>query len=472
MTKNIFVLNRNINDANSAFNTTLIITGSPSGVGVGRSVACINDRTVAINVFDVLNRSWSRPEVRIYDFYSGIGIRLFIFPNQQQTLAMRRSPLFLNIIYWPDQSSVLTDQSRMFVIRSAPPGFYSNITEDRSFSITISDQSYCLYGTFKNDFSAGPCFICPPQAKNSGNRPSNHCESCSSDVFCPMGSIDDTVTLNLYPSYTQTFPYRDTPDTNNYDNLLCCNHFCRMVGYDIDKKIGSDQIKHRHRMAKGCLKRIYIINEGEQWVDGLFSPSIIVAFVFAFWFAVQYVKLYPIEASSEFSSKCDSDLHNSLFDNAFQLPLPDSSGKLWPIFNMLRQQPITRTFDLVKIKADCPNISFKQNHAGARYIHISMSNCIIQPDNINQSVSVVLPQHEMALQMNVSGPYFIGACRLYLRGPGHKNNNSRLQTLHACQLFWTRNQTLSRSASLSVLWIKAVNQSKLLTIGELTQFDG
>ncbi|CAF4878372.1 unnamed protein product, partial [Rotaria socialis] len=62
MTKNIFVLNRNINDANSAFNTTLIITGSPSGVGVGRSVACINDRTVAINVFDVLNRSWSRPE--------------------------------------------------------------------------------------------------------------------------------------------------------------------------------------------------------------------------------------------------------------------------------------------------------------------------------------------------------------------------------------------------------------------------
>ncbi|CAF4813362.1 unnamed protein product [Rotaria socialis] len=220
MTKNIFVLNRNINDANSAFNTTQIITGSPSGVGVGRSVACINDRTVAINVFDVLNRSWSRPEVRIYDFYSGIGIRLFIFPNQQQTLPMRRSPLFLNIIYWPGQSSVLTDQSRMFVIRSAPPGFYSNITEDRSFSITISDQSYCLYGTFKNDFSAGPCFICPPQAKNSGNRPSNHCESCSSDVFCPMGSIDDTVTLNLYPSYTQTFPYRDTPDTSNYDNLL------------------------------------------------------------------------------------------------------------------------------------------------------------------------------------------------------------------------------------------------------------
>ncbi|CAF3929961.1 unnamed protein product [Rotaria magnacalcarata] len=79
-----------------------------------------------------------------------------------------------------------------------------------------------------------------------------------------------------------------------------------------------------------------------------------------------------------------------------------------------------------------------------------MSNCIRQTDNITQSVSVALPQHEMVLQMNVSGPYFIGGFRLCLRGPGRKNSNYRLQALDACQVFWTYNQTLSRFASLSV----------------------
>ncbi|CAF2137900.1 unnamed protein product [Rotaria magnacalcarata] len=92
-----------------------------------------------------------------------------------------------------------------------------------------------------------------------------------------------------------------------------------------------------------------------------------------------------------------------------------------------------------------------------------MSNCIRQTDNITQSVSVALPQHEMVLQMNVSGPYFIGGFRLCLRGPGRKNSNYRLQALDACQVFWTsRSMASQHSAQQNPSSAKQHRRLKLL----------
>ncbi|CAF1174918.1 unnamed protein product, partial [Rotaria sordida] len=103
---------------------------------------------------------------------------------------------------------------------------------------------------------------------------------------------------------------------------------------------------------------------------------------------------------------------------------------------------------------------------------ITEGNCILQPDNITRSVSIILPAHRINVQLSITGPYFVGGFRLCLRGPYCVDGVNTVHKLDLCQFFWTPNQTVSRIATLSVILIKVVNQTNPLKVDDESRYDG
>ncbi|CAF1141116.1 unnamed protein product [Rotaria sordida] len=493
----VMLLNITVSGDDGWLNLTRTINSSQVNVGFGRSLAWIDDKTIAIAVLDVADQSWSRSEVWIFNMDIGFKRPLFAFPNQQQILNMPKPPLFLHIISSSRGLLILTDQRNALLLLSSPAGFHPVLYDNIDALISVSFYEFCPAGTFKNNSGIGPCTVCPPQTKNPGDQPCIECTPCLPTSFCPMASVDDTVTNVSYPSYTQTFSYPDTPDTDNYDDLLIQNMFsvgkttrcliispmfwtllvigiCLLICFMmILIKLRRCRTVSRHRtLAKNLFKAADIINDGERWIGGLISLSIFVLFGFAFRFAAEYVKLYPIETSTDADISCDRTLRNALFDNALQLLLPNPDGNRWPIFGMLDEQRINMTLDLVNTRADCSDMTFQQNRIGVNYLSLSLANCILQPDNITRSVSIELPTHRISVQLNITGPYFIGGFRLCLRGPGQINDAYELKALNICQFFSTPNQTLSSVTTLSVVLIKIINQTKPLHVSDTSKYDG
>ncbi len=492
-TVSLFTINAtNTNTSQWKINQIRIDIGPQINSGFGRSVAWINDTTVAIAILTINDRSWSLSEVWIYPIDEPFKTPLVIFPNNQQILALSPLPHFLQILSWSGHLYILTDIFRVLLIPSREPGYHSVWYNSGENLVFIFDSLPCIGGTYKKEFGCGWCTVCPPHTKNPGIEPCSECSSCSSNSFCPLGSIDN-VLLDNYSSYTQTFSYPDSPDMNNYDDILVHNIF--ILGNSTQCLIISPlfwtllamglcfiiwsimtigkvyNCRHRER-AKNFLKKTDIVGDGDRWIGGLFSFAIVILFGFTTWFAVDYLQLYPIETSRSVQASCDDTMRNAVFDNALQLALPNLDGSRWIIFDMLDKQPFTMTIDLINTRADCSNITIQQNRPGVNYLIIPILSCIIQSDNVTSSVTFALSTHRLTLQLNVTGAYFIGGIRLCLHGPSLINGTNTLQTLDVCNFFSTTNETLARITTLSIILTKVVNQTKPLRTGDDTLYSG
>ncbi|UJR29531.1 hypothetical protein I4U23_010748 [Adineta vaga] len=464
--------------------------------GFGRSVVWINDTTVAVVVLIVPNRPWSQSEVWIFDVDKSFQIPLFIFPNNQQNFKYIPSPLFLQILFFSGNLVIVTDDISVLVVPSQPAGYVSTHNTEEKGLLFVLESVMCTPGTFKNVSGFGSCTICPPQTKNTGNQTYTVCEPCNNNSFCPLGSVGD-VSFDNYPSYTQTFSYPNSPDMNNYDDLLVQNIFnmnytkrCLVISpifwttiviilcgiiwllMALLQVCTSPKAHSRRTKAKQFLKRIDIVNEGERWVGGLFSFAIAVVFAFTIWFATNFLKLYPIEISDVSHISCDSTIRNAVFESALQLPLPNPDGNQWAIFNMLDNQPFIITVDLLNTAANCSDITVQQNRPGINYLLLPVTSCIRQLDNATLSVTFSLLEHRTNVQLNITGSYFIGGMRLCLRSPGFIEGVHRLETLDMCKLFFTPNETLARMTTLHMVLIKVINETKPLKIGSKTYYNG
>lgn len=67
---------------------------------------------------------------------------------------------------------------------------------------------------------------------------------------------------------------------------------------------------------------------------------------------------------------------------------------------------------------------------------------------------------------------FVGGIRLCFYDPGLLNDVNTLQSLDICQFLFTENEILANTATLSVVLIKVINQTKPLTIGDDTLYSG
>ncbi|CAF3372252.1 unnamed protein product [Rotaria socialis] len=462
----------------------------------GRSIAWIDGTTVAVNILTARNQESSQSEVWVFDVDKSFTTPLFIFPNHQQKVPTEASQRFLQILSWSKNLLILTDNNQALLVPSQPAGFFSVLSANESLHVFVFNSAPCVAGTYKNTSDFGPCTVCPPQTKNKGTQPCSKCASCDPTSFCPLAAVGE-ISFDDYPSYSQAFSYPSKPHMNNYDDLLVHNMFaigdsrrCILISpllwtaivialcfivwllMTLLKICSCPQAQDHRNQAKKFLKKADIFNQGERWVGGLFTLAILLIYTFTFRFASGFLKLYPIETSDVSHISCDDTMRNALFDSVLQLPLPLPDGSQWTIFNMLDTQPFVITIDLLNTAADCSSVTAQQNRPGVNYLRLEIISCVLQPDNITRSVNFSLPSHRTNVQINITGPFFIGGIRLCLYGQGLINGENTLQTLDMCQSFWTANETLSYFTSLNIVLIKVINLTKPLTIGDATHYHG
>ena len=196
----------------------------PQHHGFGRSVAWIDDKTIAILILSVSDRPWSISEIWIFAIDKSFNVPFFVFPNNQQILLMPSPPLFLQMISWSGNLLILTDQFELLFLQKQPVGFCPQWNKNHNQHLHVFEASPCVPGSYKNTSDFGPCTICPSETKNQGNKPSTKCDPCTSTSFCPPGSVGNLF-LGNYSSYTQTYLYPDSPDMTNYDDILMQNIF-------------------------------------------------------------------------------------------------------------------------------------------------------------------------------------------------------------------------------------------------------
>ncbi|UJR17742.1 hypothetical protein I4U23_004640 [Adineta vaga] len=275
--------------------------------GFGRSIAWVNDNTVAIAVLEVSNLPWSQSEVWVFEVDEPFKNPFFVFPNSQQRIVFPSLPLFLQIASWSGNLLIFTDQPQIVIVLSQKPGFFSKRSSYTTEHCLVFEQTPCIPGMFKNTCSFGPCTICPPQTKNKG-------------------AIND-MSLDIYPSYIQTFSYPKSPITNNYDDLL--------FFMTLPKLCSCPKAYSHRKKAKNFLKKADIYFLGLHF-----------------------------------------GLHRNFY-NCIQ-----SKHRKCHMHHM--------TVDLLNTAADCSAVTVQQNRPGVNYLLLPIISCVVQPDNVTRTSALHL----------------------------------------------------------------------------------
>lgn len=481
--------------------------------GFGRSITWLyDDETLAILVLKSNNHDSTESEIQVYKNISrnrtrGSIIPTYTIPNNQQTLngihrsKSSRKHSFRRIRTRSNSLLIQLRNTDLVYVPSADPGLCSmELVPINFLNLYVLQPRPCVSGSYKNSSGPGPCTVCPPGTKNSGGNPSIKCQPCNSNVFCPLGASDD-VNLTDFNSYIQTFNYPDTPVIDDYDDLLLLNFFptnikgiclvytplfwafvalvlCLTIWFImflIKRRRPTSADIYRQR-AKLVFKHTDLIGQGERWIGGLASIVIFTIIVYCAVFASFYFYSYPIETTEAIDKTCDNSKRNTKFDNALQLPLPETDGTYWKIFNMLDKQPFTMTIHLINTRAQCNNIIVERNRRMGTPLSRVETNCTLSSNNVSGSLSFGLPTHKSIVRVGISGPYFIGALRLCLSGnSGFETEDSALHRLHelnVCTLLYTSNQTIGLSTTFAVRLIKMINVTKPLKRNDRTYYDG
>ena len=374
----------------------------------------------------------------------------------------------------------------------------------RPKSAFVLEPKPCVSGTYKDTSDIGPCTVCPPGTKNSGDHPAIKCQPCDSGSFCPLGSTGDVPydEFMLYESYNQTFEYPETPIVGDYDDILMRNFFvledtidCMLklpriwafmaigLGFIVwllmflIKRRQPTRVDIHRKRAKILLKQIDIIGEGEQLVGGLASLVVLIIIIHSCWFANDYFHSYPIETAKSSRLLCKNTQTNTKFDNALQLPLPEVDSNYDSIFDMLNEQKFTMTIHLINTGARCDNITVERlKHIGTAET-IPIYNCTLLNHNITGSFAFNLFTHTDSVRVSIEGPYSIGALRICLYGPKsldklEEEKRHRVEELDVCALFYKDNQTIGLRNNFNVHLIKVINITEPLRIKYETNYTG
>ncbi|CAF4697291.1 unnamed protein product, partial [Rotaria sp. Silwood2] len=461
-----FVVLKNLG---SSLNVTDIHTLSyPDGSSLGRVVDWADDTTIAVLVEDTMETSWSKSQIFFYDENSvNLTTPLFTFPNNQQILGTRLSrPSFARFgITREGNMVILTENADVLIIPFTPAGYTStwNDTKERVFLFYFI-ENLCIGGTYKNRSSLGLCQICPPGTRNPGTLDNGvlqciPCSKNSSTSFCPLASLVD-IDLSTVPPYSQAVAYPETGSTTDMEDLLLKNMFqlnsnprCLVISpilWTIVVSGCQKCIKCRKR-AKDIFKHTDIIGEGEMWVGGLATLAIIVLVSFSYWFSISFIRRYPVEDVNEPATfACDQSLINAQFSSGLELLDIPKSEDAQPIFDLLDAQIFYLTVELINTGFLCNSITTQENLSGTKYVSLT-NNCTRLISEATTSVTLSMPRHETTVQINMTGPYWIGAIRLCIRGKGQTSINSTLKELDFCQFYSTSNEAIGRITYIPIV---------------------
>ncbi|CAF1118135.1 unnamed protein product [Adineta ricciae] len=459
-------------------------------LGNGKSIAWLQNGIAAliVNIY-TLDYVWTTSQVHIYDIqssgYNSNSTPLSVFPNNHQKLPSTIDPVFLNIVSSPSSLALLDNRGRIIIFLPTLPGFYLTIQDTGTMPLVTTAQP-CLPGTYKNQSGIHDCTLCPAGTRNPGNV-STFCIPCSPNTFCPLASANE-VSQTALQTVNQAIPYPKSPESVIFDEILIQNMFsigsgrCLQISplfwtlvvaglavlviliMGILKFFTKDPRGERVRSLLKCIFRhTDLIGEGELWVGGLASFSVIVLVIFACIFSQNYVKQYPIETSSDSHFACDLSIRNAKFETSVQslaIPLTDADQKM---FDLLNNQEFILKVDFVNTIIKCDAVSIEVLF-GITWSTIRWLNC----DNINYTLtlSIPLPYQHISVQIYIADVRTIGAIRVGLFGQEQSSENYALKQLKFYQPFHKNGNILARNLPIALALTKVINETLAIDGGD------
>jgi hypothetical protein len=211
-----------------------------------------------------------------------------------------------------------------------------------------------------------------------------------------------------------------------------------------------------------------LIGEGEYWISGLISFSVIVLVSFAFAFSSEYLKQYPIETSSPSYFACDSSLRNAKFEtNVQSLAIPFTPTEQ-EMFDLLNNQAFTLSIDFINTLVNCDAISiqalFGLTWSTIRWLYCNNTNYIL-------TLTIPLPYQHISVQVFLDDTKMMGAIRIGLTGPGYENGSYELKELNFHQSYSKNGYALSRTLPVTIAMTKVINETKPM-VGDESEFSG
>ncbi|CAF3426081.1 unnamed protein product [Rotaria socialis] len=478
----VFLFSVNINNPISLVNISRNTNGR--SLGNGKSVAWLNNESMAailVNTY-TLAYQWVSSQIYLYDMtlnnYSSDSTQLSIFPNYHQSLPAGFSSIFLNIISSSTSLTLMDDIGTLLIFIPTGPGLFPLMPDTASIP-TITSPKACLPGMYKSNYGINDCTLCPAGTKASVNGSIN-CMACAPDSLCSLGSTGEVPNSELQ-NRDQVIAYPESPESTIFEEILIHNmfyigsgrclvisplfwsllvtgfaflimiivailNFCTMnpEGTQVKKKI------------QYTFKKIDMIREGELWVGGLASLSLIVMLSFAYAFSNGYFKEYPIESVSGFNLACDTSMRNAKFQTGLRSLgiAPDEAEH--EMFHLLDGQSFTLNVAFLNTLIACDAISI-QALFGTTWSTIRWSNCT----NITSvlSLSISLPSQQTSIEISIADIGTIGALRIGLSGPTMEKDLYYLRELNAYRSFSQNGSALAHTLAVSLTTTKVINET-------------
>jgi len=432
---------------------------------------------------------WSQSQIQIYDLNLMIhDWPEFIFPNNQQELDSWsfKNPVFILVSPWQQWNSliILMNTQKVLVILSTIPGSYADPLSNSWFDnpwvwIGLKTRRHgeqsansCWPGMYKEEDNIIPCQICPPRTKSEAN--ATRCHPCDQLSFCPLASvansnITDMIDIQEEPSYPRS------PDSTQFEDILLTNMFSignsshcialsplfwtlivLSIGILILLIIGILKFfpqSHKHRMMiKQIFRQTDFIGQGEFWIGGLMSFSLLVLLIFAFLFSNEYANLYPSEESNIPKMVCDPTFRNARFDSSLKLLTARRSPEEQVMFDMLDNQSFTLIVNFVNTNFDCDLLNILEGTG--QNLHEPVSPMTCNKLNSSQIVHTSIPSsHEVTFRYSIKHFSPIGGLYICLMGPGNVSDHGMniLRNMTFCKWIANENETIGHQPEIVLL---------------------
>ncbi|CAF3218407.1 unnamed protein product [Rotaria socialis] len=490
----VFLFSVNINNPISLVNISRNTNGR--SLGNGKSVAWLDNGSMAaiiVNTYS-LAYEWISSSIYFYDMrlnnYSSKSSPLSVFPNYHQSLPRNFRSVLLNIVSSPTSLALMDDFGSLLIFNPTPPGYYPSILETTSVP-TITFAKTCLPGMYKDQYGIHDCILCPTGTRASVDT-TTECMPCAPESLCSLGAVDE-LPRSVLKNTVQVIAYPKSPESTMFEEILINNMFhigsghCLIIsplfwslvvaGIAILTLIligvlhfcvlhpGSTRVKKR---IQWTFKKIDMIREGELWMGGLASLSLMVLLCFAYAFSNAYLKQYPIETSSDSYFACDRSIRNAKFQTSlYSLAIPGADAEE-EMFHILDGQEFTLNVDFINTLINCDVVSLK-TLLGTTWSTFRWSTC----DNINStlSLSILLPVEHTSIEITLADVGIISALRIGLSGQKNEKEFYYLRELNSFQSFSKNGSILAHALPLAVSVTKVINVTVPMQ-GEKSNYTG
>ncbi|CAM4965580.1 unnamed protein product [Rotaria socialis] len=384
---------------------------------LARSTSWLDDAGIQAGLLlsDTTTLPWSKSRIQVMNVSSNDTV--YAYPNNRQTLEQWPStpPTFLRLTKTYDyQLVVLTTDGVVVLIPSTDAGYYRT-TDDISNPLKLPIA--CPLGTYKSvSGPTTPCKICPTMAK----------------------------------SYSTSTEYLVVLKVRLFILTLDC------IAWSSDSFCPLASISDANKSAIQSKSQVYAYPTSSSMAsfDDILMQN-----------------TFNLKTSTDANFACGTSLRNTQFSSALQLSATIKSNKETPIFDMLDTQKFTMIVNFLQAGYTCNDVTAQEN-IGSYSITLPQTNCIIKSDNAALTIIYRVPYHQMTIQLNLAGPYYIGGVLICLTGPSSAINDSSclVQNLDYCQLYFTSNQTLGQTTEINFDLTKSINQTESLDYSGATNY--